>query len=140
MNNTSISFLGIGWSFPPSFDDQGGYLQMTEGTDDIRQSLEILITTHAGERIMMEGFGCAMDHFVFEDLSQHLVNDISSSIQHAILHYEPRIRLEKVDISEDTNEPGRLLISVDYSVKSLNARENLVFPFYHNEGRLTGLQ
>ena len=39
------TFLGKGWSFPPTFERQGRALQMVDGEVDIRQSLEILLAT-----------------------------------------------------------------------------------------------
>ena len=46
------SFLGTGWSFPPAFDRESGSVEMVQEEEDIRQSLEILLSTSIGERVM----------------------------------------------------------------------------------------
>jgi phage baseplate assembly protein W len=45
------SFLGRGWSFPPSFDDTCMDVKMLNGAEDIESSLQILLSTRLGERI-----------------------------------------------------------------------------------------
>ena len=52
------SFLGTGWSFPPSFAASGGDVHVVSGVEDIEQSLAILLSTQRGERVMRDGFGC----------------------------------------------------------------------------------
>jgi phage baseplate assembly protein W len=48
--------------------------------------------------------------------------------------YEPRIELIKVEAVSDRAEEGKLLVNIDYRVRSTNSRFNLVFPFYLKEG------
>ena len=50
--NNEPAFLGRGWSFPPSFDHTTGQIRLVEGIEDINQSLEILLSTSLGERVM----------------------------------------------------------------------------------------
>ena len=135
----SQSFLGTGWSFPPTFAKGGSAVEMVSGTDDIRQSLEILLATRLGERVMQEEFGCDLTAVLFEELDQSLVNSLTSLISDAILYHEPRIELNRLDITEDQATEGLLLISLDYTVRNTNSRFNLVYPFYLNEATTPGL-
>ena len=50
-----ITFLGTGWSFPPEFSKNEKRVKMTSGEEDIKKSLEILLTTSLGERVMLPG-------------------------------------------------------------------------------------
>ncbi len=100
MAEVSGSFLGKGWQFPPSFTARGGGVLMVEEEEDIHQSLQILLTTSPGERTMLEGFGCDLSRFVFEEISQGLINALDSMIKDAILYYEPRITVIRVRIDE----------------------------------------
>ena len=52
------SFLGTGWSFPPTFRKGGADVEMAAGSEDIHQSLQILLSTRLGERILQPEFGC----------------------------------------------------------------------------------
>ena len=46
------SFLGRGWDFPPNFSRSLNGVDMIADEEDIRSSLEILLSTRIGERIM----------------------------------------------------------------------------------------
>ena len=55
------NFLGKGWSFPPAFSRGAKTVEMTTQVEDIERSLEILLTTSLGERIMQPRYGCNTD-------------------------------------------------------------------------------
>lgn len=130
---TDPSFLGTGWSFPPAFTKSGAHVEMAAGTEDIHQSLQIILSTQLGERIMQEGFGCDLNSAIFEEIDQSMVNTLMGMMSDAILYHEPRISLDKLDISESQTQQGLLLISIEYTVRSTNSRFNMVYPFYINE-------
>jgi phage baseplate assembly protein W len=132
------SFLGTGWSFPPSFAASGGDVQVVSGVEDIEQSLAILLSTQRGERTMQDDFGCDLSEFLFGEISQGLIGRVRSFIEDAILHHEPRIALNSVDVSESGAEAGLLLISIDYTIRATNSRFNMVYPFYLNEATSPG--
>ena len=60
------SFLGTGWSFPPEFQKENNTVKMLTDEDDIKSSLEILLSTRLGERIMVPGYGCNLDELLFK--------------------------------------------------------------------------
>ncbi len=127
------SFLGTGWSFPPTFTKGGENVELVSGPEDIHQSLQILLSTQLGERVMQDEFGCDMNYLLFEEIDQSLVNTLTSMVTDAILYHEPRISLENLDVSESQAQQGLLLISIEYTVRSTNSRFNMVYPFYINE-------
>ncbi|KAA3613651.1 MAG: hypothetical protein DWQ05_15325 [Calditrichaeota bacterium] len=127
------TFLGTGWSFPPAFTQAGADVKMSADAEDIHQSLQILFSTSLGERIMREDYGCDLQNLLFEEIDQGLVNQISRLITDGILYHEPRIELEKIEVSESKKESGLLLISLEYTIRSTNSRFNMVYPFYVNE-------
>lgn len=126
-------FLGRGWSFPPTFDKSTKQVEMLEDVDDINSSLEILFATRIGERIMQPKFGCNLDELLFESLTATMATYIKDLIETAILYFEPRIDVKKIEL-EQVNEEGLVLIQLDYRVRSTNSRYNFVYPFYKNEG------
>ena len=128
------NFLGKGWGFPPTFNKALKGIEMTEAEADIKSSLEILLSTNLGERVMQPKFGCALDELSFESLTTTLKTFIKDLIETAILYYEPRIDLEDVILTDEVNE-GIIYIDVQYRVRSTNSRQNIVFPFYKDEGR-----
>lgn len=110
---------------------------MLSGEEDIRSSLEILLSTRVGERVMQPAYGTNLDQFVFEALSTSFVTYMRDWIKKAIDFYEPRIDLKKADVVTDRSNEGILFIVLDYVVRSTNTRNNLVYPFYLNEGTET---
>jgi phage baseplate assembly protein W len=75
-----------------------------------------------------------MDELLFEKLDRTLKTYVSELIKTAILYYEPRIDVEKIDITQSDDLEGELLVIIDYRIRSTNSRSNLVYPFYKGEG------
>jgi len=128
------SFLGRGWSFPPSFDSGSVGVAMLEREDDIASSLEILLSTLRGERIMLPQYGCNMDELLFESLDTRMKTLMTDNIESAILYHEPRIQLETVKLDDSQELEGIVLIEIVYRVKSTNSRFNFVYPYYKLQG------
>lgn len=131
-----LGFLGRGWSFPPTFLRDAGGVVMLEHEADIASSLEILLSTALGERVMVPQYGSALDDLVFENLETGMRTLMADRIATAIIYHEPRITLEGVEVSDDpaSGLEGRVVIGVTYRVKTTNSRFNFVFPYYRDEG------
>ena len=127
------SFLGRGWAFPPTFDKGRKGVVMAEEAEDIRQSLQILLSTRVGERIMQPKYGCNMERLLFEPLNTTLQTYMEDLIRTAILYFEPRILLNAVTLLPQPNE-GRIEVEVDFTIRGTNSRYNFVYPFYQEEG------
>lgn len=130
----NLTFIGRGWSFPPSFNVGSGSVQMLEQEADIASSLEILLGTVRGERVMLPQYGCNMDELIFENLDTRMKTLMTDKIETAILYHEPRIELEKVTLDDSRELEGVVLIEITYRIKTTNSRFNFVFPFYKIEG------
>lgn len=130
----STSFLGTGWSFPPSFDNISGETAMLSDNADVESSLNVLLSTRPGERVMLPSYGCNLDELVFESMTTTFKAYVKDLVKTAILFHEPRIRLNDIRLDDSAETEGCILIIIDYTVKSTNSRANYVFPFYKNEG------
>ena len=126
---TDLSFLGTGWSFPPTFNKDTGTVEMVSNESDIRESLEIILSTGPSERIMQLDFGCELSQFMFEEITQSLITRIRGTVSDALLEHEPRIEVDDISV-EEGEEQGLLLIGVSYTVRATNTRSNMVYPFY----------
>ncbi len=69
---------GRGWAFPPQFSSQTGII-MAEGAEHVRQSMKILFLTEPGERIMREDYGCGLNDYLFENISDELIANPNSA-------------------------------------------------------------
>jgi phage baseplate assembly protein W len=136
MDKPFNSFLGTGWSFPPAFDLQTGEAITVSNEEDIEQSLDILLSTSLGERVMQPEYGCNLNDYMFESLNSTLIGIIKQKVETSILYYEPRIIAENVDVTNDESLEllgGRFTITVTYSIPETNSRYNYVYDYYLNE-------
>ncbi len=127
------SFLGTGWGFPPTFLRSLGGVEMICDEEDVRSSLEILLSTEVGERVMQPRYGCRLHRLLFEPLDLTLQAYMKDLIKTAILYFEPRILLDDVTF-EPRTDAGRIDIHIEYTIASSNTRNNFVYPFYLTEG------
>ncbi len=133
---TNKAYLGTGWSFPPNFDKDSSTITMVSAEKDIEQSLEILLSTSLGERVMQPDYGCNLKDYQFESMDNSLIGFLKDLVERAILFYEPRIKLERVDITEAESFEliqGILRITVHYEIEGTNTRYNYVYDFYLRE-------
>jgi phage baseplate assembly protein W len=129
-------FLGQGWSFPPTFDLNSRTVDLVREEEDINQSLHILLSTSLGERVMQPNYGCNLKDYQFESVNNSLIGYLKDLVDRAILYFEPRIEVEKIDITEPgafEQLEGVLNISVDYVIIGTNSRFNYVYDFYLRE-------
>lgn len=130
------SFLGTGWAFPPAFDKDSGNVEMVSNVKDIEESLNILLSTSLGERVMQPRYGCDLHDYLFEPLSSTVIGYIKDRAKTSILIYEPRIVAEKIEVTADESFDlieGRFTISIEYTIPGTNSRFNYVYDYYSNE-------
>jgi phage baseplate assembly protein W len=125
----SRSFLGTGWSFPPTFRRESGGVDLVADEADIAESLRILLHTSLGERVMRPRYGANLRDHVFDPMDAATITFIEDLIRTAVIYHEPRIRVDGVTVSPD-QAAGRLDVGVTYVVRSTNTRFNLVIPYY----------
>ena len=127
------SFLGCGWAFPVDFGGGVNPTLMVTKEEDIKQSLQIILSTRIGERIMRPEFGTDLHNMVYHNMDLTARTQLRAAIEKAILYWEPRIMLTNVtfDMSEDGN--GIVYILLEYTIRQTNARANMVYPFYYEE-------
>ncbi|HEY0989757.1 MAG TPA: GPW/gp25 family protein [Kofleriaceae bacterium] len=122
------TFLGTGWSFPVDVD--GGRITEASDDDKVCQAIQLILRTAPGERVMRPDFGCGIHDIVFDTLSEEMLGRVQREVSEALAKWEPRIDVLRVTALQDPENWTRLLVEIDYRVRSTNSRFNLVFPFY----------
>ncbi|WP_078621987.1 GPW/gp25 family protein [Streptomyces sp. NRRL S-244] len=128
--------LGTGLRFPfrpgngtGSGDGGGGGLGWVAGAAAIRQSIETILDTEPGERIMRPTFGCGLRRHLMAPNTPATRTAIAAEIGEALTAWEPRIRVTEVAVTPG-EEPTLVWIDIAY-VHLLDLRpDNLVYPFY----------
>ena len=132
----NTSFLGTGWAFPPAFNKDSGSIAMASDEEDILQSMQVILSTIPGERILNPDFGINTERLLFEPLDTTLKTLMKDLINRSILEYEPRVILDQVEL-EPSPEEGLIAITIAFTIKATNSKNNLVYPFYLNEGTIS---
>lgn len=124
----SNAFLGVGWAHPVRPDGEGIATAAYEA--GIRDSLWLVLGTARGERVMRPDFGCGIHDLVFAATTTTTLGRVVREVRDALVRWEPRVEVLEVDAAPDPAEPSRLLVRVDYRVRTTNNQFNLVYPFY----------
>ena len=127
-------FLGRGWKFPPEFSRETGGPLMSEAETDIKESLVILLSTSARERVMQSAYGCNLAGQLFEAMNVTFLTMLKDHVTMSIKLYEPRIELLDITMLTENLTDGILDISISYYIRNINRRDSIVYPFFLNEG------
>ena len=128
---SSYDFRGTGWAFPVTID--AGAIAAVSGDVDVRQSIQLILATAKGERVMRPDFGCGIHDLVFAAVSTQLIARLRREVEDALRTYEARIEVLRVAVGTQALDVGRLDVEIDYRVRATNQTGNYVYPFYFRE-------
>lgn len=126
-------FLGAGWAFPVNVDARGR-IALARRERDIEEAIQIILLTPKGQRPMRPEFGCRIHDLIFAPNDATTAGLATYYVEEALAMWEPRIMVREVTVHNDEADEGRMLIEIDYEVKSTHDRRSLVFPFYRIPG------
>jgi phage baseplate assembly protein W len=127
------AFLGVGWAFPFGLAADGEAATVRHEVD-VEQAIRIILGTNPGERVMRPDFGAGLDDFLFEPITAGTLERVRRRVEEALIDFERRIDVLRVEVKPGGAPVNRLDIFIDYRVRSTNALQNLVYPFYFEEG------
>src|SRR5215211_8790294 len=100
----SGQILGRGISFPPRVGSDGR-VAWSEGEVNVREAIRVILMTEPRERLRLPEFGGGLGPFLFEPntvTTRQLIKDRSTK---ALAEWEPRIRVESIEVAPDTTDP-----------------------------------
>lgn len=121
--NTGKLF-GRSIAFPPRIGPDGRWA-WSEGPQNIRESIQIILQTEAGERLMLRPFGAGLARFLFEPNTAATRRLIQERVENALRLWEPRIRLRAVDVAEDPDDPQQVIVTIEYDLVATREAERL---------------
>ena len=133
MKDQKADFVGAGWCFPVHVDARGR-VALSRRERDIEEAIRIILLTPKGQRVMRPEFGCQIHELIFAPNDSTTSGLATYYVEEALTMWEPRIRLIEVTAMPDEENDGRLLIQIEYEIKSTYDRRSLVFPFYRIPG------
>ena len=105
----SEEIVGRGWVFPPRIDAQGG-IALTSERSELDQSIQIILTTSPGQRVMRTAFGCRLQELVFAPNNSLTAAQARRYVEEALGMWEPRINVLRIDTHPDKDDNSRLII------------------------------
>lgn len=121
--NTAQLF-GKGISFPPRVGPDGR-IAWSEGDVNVRESIQIILTTNQNERLMQPDFGGNLGLFLFEPNTVTTRHLIQKRIEGTLAQWEPRISVESVDVVPDASDPEQAIATITYRLIATQTRERV---------------
>lgn len=126
-------FLGVGMKFPPEVDPITGRIKVSTQEKSVKESVYLILMTRKTERLVRPYFGSNIDTYTFMDINLTNLTILRNELQGIILSQEPRISNVDIEITPQLNE-GRMIINIRYMIAETNTPDNLVFPYYLDQG------
>jgi phage baseplate assembly protein W len=118
------ALFGKGLSFPPRVGPDGRMV-WSEGEQNVRESIRVILMTNPRERVRLPEFGGGLNAFLFEPnnpTTRHLMED---RIRKALSLWEPRVVVETVRVEEDPADRESAIATINYKLVATQSRERV---------------
>lgn len=115
--------FGRGIAFPPRVVN--GRVLWSEGEQNIREAIRIVLLTDERERIRLPEFGGTLRRFLFEPNTTATRQRIEDQINVALSRWEGRIEVETVAVEPDTEDPRAAIATITYRLVATQAVERV---------------
>lgn len=120
------AIFGRSMAFPPQLDGERR-VAWSVAADNIRESIQIILTTEPGERVMLPDFGAGLKRFLFEPNTVPTHRLMEQKISQALALWEPRVGVEAIDILVDAEEAKTCWITIRYFLVVNQQRDQVQF-------------
>jgi len=107
------NIFGQGLSFPPRVGADGR-LAWSEGEENVRESIRVILTTEPSERLMREEFGCGLRRFLFEPNTLTTRTLIREQVIDTLKRWEPRVEVDEVQVEPDAEDARLIGIQIHF--------------------------
>lgn len=115
------SIFGSGLSFPVRVGADGR-LAWSKDEQNVRESIQIILLTEPGQRLLREEFGCGLRRFLFEPNTATTRRQIQDRIVQAIGRWEPRVDLDDVTVEAVPDNPRLVAINIFFRLVATQAQ------------------
>jgi phage baseplate assembly protein W len=115
--------IGNGWNAVNSKDIEVDYDQKA-----VANSIRNILTTRPGWKVLTPTFGCRLDTFLFEPLTEFNAHNIANLVLRSIENFEPRIEITSIDIAPLYDEL-MYHIEINYKLKQAGLLNTLQLKF-----------
>jgi len=114
--NAKRSAPPIGWPLLPLPDSEGRLAYPTLA-ESVRQNLQVILSTRAGEQLMHPGYGAGLVEFMGEPDNVTTRRRIEDRITTTVGRWEPRIEVDRIEVDGLPDRPGRLRVQIAYRLR-----------------------
>lgn len=118
------SVLGRGMAFPPRVGADGRFA-WSEGEENVRQTIAVVLRTEPGERVGVPEFGAGLGQFLFEPNVPATHARVREAILRALARWERRVAVEAVEVAADPADAESALAVITYRLVATAARERM---------------
>lgn len=97
--------------------------------NSVRQALKVLVLTNPGEKPFAPEYGCGIAGLLFENFGFATKIHIESRIKEQVFTYEPRVKLESVEIDDSRIDANEININISFYVVGNDSLESLNISF-----------
>jgi phage baseplate assembly protein W len=116
--------FGRGISFPPRVGPDGR-VAWSEGEVNVRESIRVILMTEQPERLRSPTFGGSLTRFLFEPNTVSTRRSIQDRITKELAQWEPRIRVESVNVDPDPADSQAAVATITYKLVATQAIERV---------------
>lgn len=121
---TMTSLFGRSLSFPLRVGADGR-VAWSQGEDNVRESIAVILKTEPGERIGLPTFGAGLGRFLFEPNTPATRMLIRERIGDALARWERRVQVESVEVAADARDPEVAQATITYKLVATQSRERI---------------
>ena len=110
----------LSWPLLPVPDD-AGRLHFPGLEESVRQRIEVILRTSAGEQLMRPDFGGGIEEFLQQPNTLTTRRRLHDRIRESLERWENRILLDQVDVQELPDQPSHLRVEIGYRLRRTDA-------------------
>ena len=105
-----------GMKFPLEINPANGRFVMSEGIQNIKESIYVIVMTQKSERFTRPEFGSTIQSWTFTEPSVTELRMMERSLAQAVLSQEPRVQAAQARIQRE-KDSDRMEVYLQYTVK-----------------------
>lgn len=118
------NIYGRSLSFPPRVGADGRMV-WSEGEQNIRESIRVILLTNLRERVRLAEFGGGLNTFLFEPNNVATQRAIEERMLQALKRWEPRIAVESARVENDPEDAEAAIATLQYKLIATQSRERM---------------
>lgn len=115
---------GTGMSFPPRVGPDGRIV-WSQGEENIREAIQVILKTEPGERVRLGDFGAGLGRYLFEPNNAGTHAQLGDRVRTALARWEPRIQVQSVDVVPDRDDREAATATITYKLVASQRTERV---------------